>query len=152
MQDFPRRDFVALAAIAPAAAATQPFFTPADSTWIDAIMARIIPTDDAPGAREAGCLNYLEKQLAGPLARFAPAYREGLAAFQKQHPDFLKLPADQQDKTLESLGRNAFFEMLIDHTMQGFYGSPDHGGNRGEASWKMLGIEKYMGGGHWHGA
>jgi hypothetical protein len=34
--------------------------------------------------------------------------------------------------------------MVIDHTMQGFYGSPEHGGNRDEASWKMLGIVDVM--------
>jgi hypothetical protein len=33
--------------------------------------------------------------------------------------------------------------------MQGFYGSPTHGGNRDEASWKMLGIQEIMGG-HQH--
>jgi gluconate 2-dehydrogenase gamma chain len=53
---------------------------------------------------------------------------------------------------LRSLERDSFFEMLIDHTMQGFYGSPAHGGNRDGASWKMLGISGYMGEGHWHGA
>jgi len=34
-----------------------------------------------------------------------------------------------------------FFGMLRDHTMQGFYGSPRHGGNKNYASYKMLGIE-----------
>jgi gluconate 2-dehydrogenase gamma chain len=38
----------------------------------------------------------------------------------------------------------SFFAMVIDHTMQGFYGSPEHGGNRDEASWKMLGIVDVM--------
>ena len=31
--------------------------------------------------------------------------------------------------------------MIRDHTMQGFYGSPRHGGNKGYASYKMLGLE-----------
>jgi hypothetical protein len=33
-----------------------------------------------------------------------------------------------------------FFCLAVDHTMQGFYGDPRHGGNREGASWKMLGI------------
>jgi gluconate 2-dehydrogenase gamma chain len=33
-----------------------------------------------------------------------------------------------------------FFDMLVAHTMQGFYGDPRHGGNRERASWKMLGV------------
>ena len=32
-----------------------------------------------------------------------------------------------------------FFALLVDHTMQSFYGDPRHGGNRDGASWKMLG-------------
>jgi hypothetical protein len=34
--------------------------------------------------------------------------------------------------------------MVADHAMQGFYGSPAHGGNLDAASWKMLGIEDVM--------
>jgi gluconate 2-dehydrogenase gamma chain len=36
--------------------------------------------------------------------------------------------------------------MLADHTMQGFFGDPKHGGNRDRIGWKMIGIEK----GHSH--
>ncbi len=30
--------------------------------------------------------------------------------------------------------------MVLDHCMQGFYGSPRHGGNKDYASWRMLGV------------
>ena len=33
-----------------------------------------------------------------------------------------------------------FFPLILSHTMQGFYGDPRHGGNRGRVSWKMLGL------------
>ena len=33
-----------------------------------------------------------------------------------------------------------FFGYVVDHTMQGFYGDPRHGGNREGVSWKMLGL------------
>lgn len=33
-----------------------------------------------------------------------------------------------------------FFSLLVDQTMQGFYGDPRHGGNRDGTSWKMLGV------------
>jgi len=35
----------------------------------------------------------------------------------------------------------AFFEMLRQHCLQGFYGSPNHGGNREYISYKMLGLD-----------
>ena len=34
-----------------------------------------------------------------------------------------------------------FFRLVRDHTMQGFYGSPRHGGNRDYVSYKMLGLD-----------
>ena len=33
-----------------------------------------------------------------------------------------------------------FFGLLVEQTMQGFYGDPRHGGNRDAVSWKMLDI------------
>jgi gluconate 2-dehydrogenase gamma chain len=33
-----------------------------------------------------------------------------------------------------------FFQLAVDHSMQGFYGDPRHGGNRDGVSWKMLGV------------
>ena len=36
---------------------------------------------------------------------------------------------------------HGFFEMVRNHTLEGYYGSPRHGGNRDEVSWKMLGLD-----------
>ena len=33
-----------------------------------------------------------------------------------------------------------FFDLVVTHAMQGFYGDPRHGGNRDFASWRMLGL------------
>ena len=41
------------------------FFDPHQRSTIEAAMARIIPTDDAPGAREAGCIDFLDRTLSG---------------------------------------------------------------------------------------
>jgi gluconate 2-dehydrogenase gamma chain len=152
--DATRRQFVVLAAAAPYAvdAARLGYFSETDATWIEAIMARIIPTDQDPGAREAGCLYYLDTQLRGALKRFAPAYESGLRGFREGNPKFLELDEAGQIAALEVVEKSPFFTMLVDHTMQGFYGSPVHGGNKDEASWKMMRIDKYMGAGHWHGA
>ncbi len=34
----------------------------------------------------------------------------------------------------------AFFALLREHTMMGFYGDPRHGGNKDRVSWRMLGV------------
>ena len=35
-----------------------------------------------------------------------------------------------------------FFELVREHTMEGYYGSPRHGGNRDAVSWRMLGLDE----------
>ena len=41
------------------------FFTPQQRATIAAAMARIIPTDDTPGASEAGCVDFVDLYLSG---------------------------------------------------------------------------------------
>jgi gluconate 2-dehydrogenase gamma chain len=126
-------------------------FTAAEARIVEALCAQIVPVDDAPlstpGAKEAGVLYYIDRQLAGPLARFQGRYRTGLAAFR----ELPEMPFAAQTAALQELkGESAaFFALVVDHVMQGFYGDPSHGGNRGEASWTMMGIADAMGG-HQH--
>jgi gluconate 2-dehydrogenase gamma chain len=159
-----RRGFLAAAATAAAQGAPArklEVFTQAEATLLEALCEQIIPRDQDPGARDAGVIHYIDRQLAGPLKRFTPFYRAGLASLAKT--DFAQLSFDKQTEFLKRMetgelkGPNwqlqsaaSFFNMVIDHTMQGFYGSPQHGGNRNEASWKMLDIQKVMRGEH-HG-
>ena len=44
---------------------TATFFDPHQRATIEAAMARIIPTDDQPGAREAGTIDFLDRYLSG---------------------------------------------------------------------------------------
>lgn len=54
------------------------FFTEAERRCVDAITARLIPTDDAgPGAREAGVLDFIDSQLAGFYGRAERWYMRG---------------------------------------------------------------------------
>ena len=46
-------------------AVRQGFFEPHERAIIESAMARIIPTDDTPGAREAGTIDFLERYLSG---------------------------------------------------------------------------------------
>jgi gluconate 2-dehydrogenase gamma chain len=34
-----------------------------------------------------------------------------------------------------------FFRLIHDHAMQGFYGSPRHGGNKNNVSYKMMRLD-----------
>jgi gluconate 2-dehydrogenase gamma chain len=83
----------------------------------------------------------------GPYRRKQSAYRNGLmeidrASVGKSGTNFAALDAQRQTALLESLdgGARRFFNTVIAHTMQGYYGDPRHGGNRDAVSWRMLGV------------
>lgn len=123
------------------------------------ICEQIIPGDDTPGATDAGVIHFIDQQLAGVYAPHLPAYQRGLESFRRtclqmyQKP-FAELATDKKIEALRLIesGRppaelwkepspRAFFSLVVSHTMQGFYGSPRHGGNRGYASYRMLGLD-----------
>jgi len=161
-----RRKFLQIAATAASAAAVScgggksPWrsFTAAEAETVAAIADRVVPPDAEPGAGQAGALNYLDRQLGGPLKKYRKAYREGLAALDRLSvaqygKAFTGLAAADQDSLLSLLESGkapaaewkpsqarAFFELVRDHTMQSFYGDPRHGGNREYTSWRMLGV------------
>ena len=135
------------------------FFSDAEAKLLIAVCERIVPGDDTPGATEAGVIHYIDRQLVGVYQEHQPAYRRGLAALRETcrawgEAPFTQLPEPKQIELLELLesGRPpgpawekpssaAFFALVLKHTMEGFYGSPRHGGNRGYASYRMLNLD-----------
>ena len=134
------------------------FLTVDEARTLAAICDQIIPEDEDPGAAWAGVVNYIDLQLCGPLQHLRNSYRQGIAAVDKSSrvlygADFAGLAEAKQVELLTMMeqGRapseiwkqnssQEFFALLVDQTMQGFYGDPRHGGNRDHASWKMLGV------------
>ncbi len=119
---------------------------------IEAIAARIIPTDDTPGAREAGVIYFIDRALATFDRDKRPAYRNGIrdvqARVRKMFPgaaSFAGLAAEQQDQVLKSIENTDFFELVRFHTVLGFFGHPSWGGNRNRAGWKLIGFDDRAG-------
>jgi gluconate 2-dehydrogenase gamma chain len=128
-------------------------------TLLDAIVEQIIPTDDFPGGKWANVSNFIDKQLDTYYIKHQSAYREGLADFQKtviqvKGKKFEELPFAEQTAMLEKMEAGEFpgdywkdhppanfFNLVREHSMQGFYGSPVHGGNRGYISYQMLRLD-----------
>lgn len=135
------------------------FFTVDEANLVDAIAEQIVPSDEWPGGRESGVTNYIDKQLVGPFKRFQTDYHRGLDAIQEScnamhHKKFEELSWDEQTAFLESMEAGkmkgsawaggfdrVFFELVRDHSMQSYYGSPIHGGNRNKISYKMIGLD-----------
>ena len=63
------------------------FFNPHQRATIEAAMARIIPTDDTAGAREAGCIDFLERYLSGLGYVFAKPDGSGFEVLEGRSAD-----------------------------------------------------------------
>src|SRR5579872_2696399 len=59
------------------------FLTVDEARTLAAICDQIIPPDEHPGAAWAGVVNYIDRQLCGPLQHLRNSYREGIAAVDK---------------------------------------------------------------------
>ena len=121
------------------------FLTNAEADTLAAVCDVIIPPDQDPGASQAGVVQFIDRQLDGFHKKLRKDYRAGsekvdTLARATAGKDFHKLAPDEQEKILTSAECRRFFELAISHTMQGYYGSPRHGGNRNWASWRMLGV------------
>jgi gluconate 2-dehydrogenase gamma chain len=134
------------------------FLTVEEARTLAAICDQIIPPDEDPGAAWAGVVNYIDRQLCGPLRHLRNAYRQGISSVNQSSrklygADFADLAAAKQIELLTMMEQGGapaeawkrvssqeFFYVAVDQTMQGFYGDPRHGGNRDGAGWKMLGI------------
>lgn len=95
--------------------------------------------------------------MQGYQLRQTPAelYRQGIMATtaycnSKYQMVFAQLTAAQQDEVLkgldggtikfENVPAKAFFEMLLQNTIEGFFGDPLYGGNRDKVGWKLVGF------------
>ena len=147
-------------AIVPAraqAVAREPFetLTAAESDTLEAIVARLIPSDEnGPGAAEARAAHYIDRALTGPLAVSREAYSAGLEAVNRyaetlRGTRFAELPPAEQDAVLKDMESNratgfsrdsaAFFELLLTHTIEGTFCDSYYGGNANFIGWDLIG-------------
>jgi gluconate 2-dehydrogenase gamma chain len=129
--------------------------TAAEADLLEAICARIIPTDaNGPGAREARAAHFIDRALGGALKESKPAYTAGFAAFDRycrssRGKPFLELSERDQDSVLIDVETGAatgfqgssaaFFGMVRTHTLQGTFGDPFYGGNANFVGWDLIG-------------
>jgi gluconate 2-dehydrogenase gamma chain len=151
-----RRRFVGAAAVAAAGGMSAcagrgsawRFLTDEEAATLNAACDRIIPPDEFPGAAWAGATRYIDRQLfASPQSRHREAYRRGVPLIEQTAREmfrsgFAALEPAQQDETLRVVEKKAaaFFALLVQHTMQSYYGDPRHGGNRDGVGWRSIGV------------
>src|SRR6202049_5282296 len=138
------------------------FFTEEEALIVAAAAARIFPSDDSgPGAKEAGVVIYIDRQLAGPYgpdryrytqgpfdenaarefgyqgkATPSESYREGLKGLK----GFDSLSPEEQDKKLRQIENTHLFALLRQNTIEGMFSDPVHGGNVDMVGWQLVGF------------
>lgn len=124
------------------------YLTDEEALVVEAVSARIVPTDDTPGAREARVVYFVDRAFASSLAPLGGAFRAEYPAFvalvQERHPEaasFADLTDAEQDALLRDIEDGAFFQYLRALTAFGMFSDPSHGGNHDEVGWKLIGFE-----------
>jgi Gluconate 2-dehydrogenase subunit 3 len=140
----------------------EPMAPPADFSWtqqqlrtLNAAADRIVPPDDVCGGADAGAAVFILRLLNAELLGERATYIDGLDGFDREAmawhgKSFADLSALEQDAVLSEIEADrvktawvvsprAFFLMLVEHVLEGFYADPGNGGNRDSASWKMVG-------------
>jgi gluconate 2-dehydrogenase gamma chain len=142
------------------------YFTLEMATEVDAVVARIIPSDETPGAREAGVVYFIDRALATFARDVRKLYSAGMAGVQARTRELFPTVAkfslatpEQQDEILLSLEDKTvpadrpfgpppanpnFFETIRQHTIAGFLIDPDadRRGNRDGIGWQAIGRER----------
>jgi gluconate 2-dehydrogenase gamma chain len=137
------------------------FFSREEALAVAALTGRIFPSDDSgPGAREAGVVIYIDRQLAGPYGRDRHRYTQepfeegvpevgyqGRATPREIYREGLKAllgidrkSPEEQDKVLQNMETTDFFRILRLHTIEGMFSDPMHGGNADMIGWQLIGF------------
>jgi gluconate 2-dehydrogenase gamma chain len=130
---------------------------------LDAVLEVLLPSyPDEPGARDADVMTFVLRQLEpGAWHRWQRArIQEGLARLDALARDawgepFLELAPDEQDRALRYVADGGvdddpakpgprfrgqgFVSGLLGLTLEGFFGDPCHGGNKGQVGWRLIG-------------
>jgi gluconate 2-dehydrogenase gamma chain len=127
------------------------FFSPRDAVDIEAVAAQIIPSDDAPGARQAQVVYFIDHVLVTFDRDKQPAYTQGLKDLRHRTQElfpsanrFSSLSPSQQVQVLTAIEKTDFFELIRLHTIMGYLSRPEYGGNHDQAGWKLVGFEDQM--------
>lgn len=121
----------------------------------DAIAARIIPTDETPGATEAGVIYFFDNVLGDGREEELAQLRDGLRELQTAaaltfgsaalldvtRRCFHRLDVEQQDQLLTEIANTEFFSTLKYLTIAGMFSLPEYGGNRENIGYQLIGFD-----------
>ena len=113
---------------------------------LDAISARIVPTDDTPGAREAGSVRFMEVVLADgrqdQLTILQTSIVELNASASREFgvASFAALSETQQDALLTVIETTPFFSTVRFLTVASLFALPQYGGTGPDVGYELIGM------------
>jgi gluconate 2-dehydrogenase gamma chain len=124
------------------------FLASVEAADVEAIAAQIIPSDQTPGAREAGVVYFIDRVLGTFFSQLAGDFRSQLADFRSfchnrnsDMTSFAALSSEQQIELLQAVEHTPFFTTMRLLTVLGMFSMSSYGGNRHNVGWKLLGFE-----------
>jgi hypothetical protein len=133
--------------------AAQPAFTAERAKTLQAVVERILPGIDGPGAAQTDVAVGFERAMKHPCFR---GLRTGIEAvldrLQSQAgelyaKEFWACSAGEQDELLSALERDPnpmlrlLFRSVIGFSLESLLGDPVHGGNRDFKGWEAIGLQ-----------
>lgn len=121
--------------------------TEEEANEFDAIAARIMPTTETPGAREAGVIYFIDTVLGDRREEILEILKTGLRELQTNVvleydvAYFYLLQEIQQDQILSSIEDTDFFRTLRYLTVSGMFALPEYGGNRDLVGYQVIAFE-----------
>ena len=128
---------------------TEPSFstlTEIEGKELRAIAARIVPTDETPGAEEAGVIYFIDAVLGDNAEKEYGQVRSALREIQAESgikfgaSYFFELTAEQQDQVLTDIETTPFFATIRYLTIAGMFSLPEYGGNKDKIGYKLIGF------------
>ena len=120
-------------------------FTAEEAAVLEAASARIIPTDDTPGAKEGGVVYFMDRAFSTFQKDDLPEARQLVANLnrraRRRRPkvaNFAALETADQDAILKQIEKTDDFAGLRFMTIVGMFANPSWGGNKDMTGWKLL--------------
>lgn len=116
------------------------------ATELDAISARIVPTDDTPGAREAGSVRFMDIVLADGRQDQLETLQTGVAELNARADSqfgvalFSALTEAQQDELLTAIEASPFFSTIRFLTVASLFALPQYGGTGPDVGYNLIGM------------
>ncbi len=122
--------------------------TPAEARTLSAFAEQIVPSDELPGAREAGAIYFIDAALGGFARPVKPMLQDAVKALDaaarqrnRKAATFADLSVAQQIRVMKGFEKRDGFGLLRTLAILGVFADPKYGGNKNQAGFRILDVQ-----------